>query len=295
MRQTDAHRQVRCRMTTARCVHHSVWRTRMKPLSLLAVATLVSCASTEDLQRTIDLNVDAAVQSTLARLAKPRLKAISSADLTVESRNTGNFNVPVSSDASVSWAYGADGLVRERKLQRNGSWVVEQLSACGLLVATRESTDDGRGKSAGTSAVVTGGVAVAVPTAGVLLQHRLKMSTVSTDAVVCSPQPGSPFSATVTASGQKKMLGTALSFNRFYEISVKLACVPGADMLSASTIHSALSGKFLKVTCEIEPSTEFFPKSADYAFLLDYGIYLPLSVRVTSAQVDSYVYKHITQ
>jgi hypothetical protein len=282
-------------MTSAHCVHHSVKHTLMRPLLLVAVAALVACASAEDLQRTIDLNVDAAVQSTLTKLAKPRVKTVSSADLTVESRNSGNFNVPVRSDASISWTYGADGLVRERKLQRSGTWVVEQLSACGLLVATRESTDDGRGKSAGTTAVVTGGVAVAAPMAGMLLEHRLKVSTVSADATLCSPQPGAPFKATVTASAQKKMLGTALSFNRFYDISVWLTCAPGADVTPASTIHPALSGAFLKVTCEIEPSTEFLPKSAEYAFLLDYGIYVPLSVRVTSAQVDSYVYKRIAQ
>jgi len=229
-------------------------------------------------------------------MAAPAAKSITKLEVEVESRNKGNFNVPLRSEATVLLAYDSDGLVREERVERSRPAPIysRQTSACGLLVGAREMTVDSRGMGVGTTAVPSGAGAAPVQAAGVSLEHRFALVSAAVERSACSPQPNQQFVAKMVARGQKKMIGSVLSFNRFSDLSVVLACEAGSERIPASGADSRLSGSYLKVSCKSEGAVGHLPGSSEYAFLSDYGIYLPLVVRPTDSQTDTYKYRSVS-
>lgn len=258
-------------------------------LQLLATVALASCASTEQLQQNLDLSVTEKVRSALPVVATTRQKTIAEVDFEVVPNNG------VRQSGKTTYQYQRDGLVLENRIDMHSPAPrdTSRVSACGLVVASSDAGFNSRGKSTGSVAVMAGGVATAVPTAGMDLRHRFVLASATVDQRMCNPSPGQTFNASLSLRAQKRMLAAVLSFNRFYDITANLSCAASADVRPAQEIHKDLTGNFIKVSCKVEPENEFLPATADYAYLVDFGLYLPLVVQVGPAETYRHTYKRI--
>ena len=265
---------------------------RFAPLLLVLLA---ACASTEDLQRNIDLSIPPDLATSLSRLTGPAPQRTLTLSADMISKNVGNRNVPSRYDAEIALSVGPDGLVTEtRQVGLPGVLqITTQVSACGLLVATRETVADPKGQSGGNVTVRTGSSFVAVPTAPVYFQNRFAAASVNASAIACDPSPGAQFSASEVARGQEKMIGTVLSFNRFRDFTISISCRANDSLSAASEIHPDLPGAYLKVTCEFTSAPGHLPISGDFAFLQALRLYIPLGAQVNGAQSVAFAYRQV--
>lgn len=199
-----------------------------------------------------------------------------------ESRHS--FDFPSSTPLTVHFKWLASGALEKslgvpgaKQLPENYRGTTET-SLCGLVRLLYSTA----GVSTTNTVVLVGAVPVPISSQSYSeVRWQIAEFKASTQNV-CEPKAGTRFTYQATSEFQKKSespgwLGT-LRLNRLHTLEDSVTCVVDPEEKPASRILEALRGNYLEVKCSYVVPERSLQEST-LAFLLDSGLYLPLSER----------------